>query len=596
MKLFELRPRHNATRFLDDNRGTVIVMFALSLVPLLVAAGVAVDYSRALAIKSDLQAAADAAALGAKRSDADETQAAKAKAEAIFNSNKQANAHKASLRSVKFNFSDDGVEVEAIADVPATLSKLVGVSDIEVKVTSRSMSATSNLELALVLDNTGSMRNDMAALRAAATELTETVFGSAGSGAKAKMTVVPYVGAVNIGNGSQQMGWMDVNAQSWYHGYNFNSHWIGRDPNCTPMNTGGSGTDPGASTGGSDRQGDAGQFLDGTSFGKWFAETFGASTAYAAGFGPFTQNDCMLINPNGVNHFDLFNAISNDTWKGCVEARPEPYDVQDTPPSTSQPDTLFVPYFWPDEPDVASSAGVTFPNNYMSDKSQNLPAPYTYQWEGSEWDWARQTSIAKYDGTAAENLDVAGPDTKGPNAACPDALLPLTESKSAVLSKIASLQHWEGSGTVSSEGLAWGWRVLSPEQPFTEGQPYDKAKKVIVLMTDGHNMAAEQASYATYSDYTAYGQVARARQPELATYQGYRDYLNSRLLAACTNAKAAGIEIYTVTFGAVDSDTENIYKQCATSPPMHYKAGAAEELVTAFQKIAMGLSELRLAQ
>ncbi len=553
------------------------------------------DYSRALAIKSDLQAAADAAALGAKRSDAEETRAAKTKAEAIFNSNKQANAHKAALRSVEFDFSDDGVEVVAIADVPATLAKLIGISDIEVRVTSRSMSASNNLELALVLDNTGSMRNDMAALRAAATELTETVFGNAGNLAKAKMAVIPYVGAVNIGNGSQQLGWMDVNAQSWHHGINFNRHWIGRDPDCTPVNTGGTGTSPGAGTGGSDRQSDAGQRLDGQSFGKWFAETFGASTAHAAGLGPFTQSDCMLYNPDGVNHFDLFNAIPNETWKGCVEARPEPYDVQDTPPSTSQPDTLFVPYFWPDEPDVSVDS-VSYPNNYMSDKPQNLPAPYLYQWEGREWDWARQTSIAKYDGTAAENLDVVGPDTKGPNAACPDALLPLTGSKSAVLSKIASLQHWEGSGTVSSEGLAWGWRVLSPEQPFTEGQAYGAAKKVIVLMTDGHNIAAEQAGYATYSDYTAYGQVARARKPELATYAGYRDYLNSRLLAACTNAKAAGIEIYTVTFGSIDSDTENIYTQCATSPPMHYKAGAAEELVNAFQKIAMGLSELRLAQ
>ncbi len=258
---------------------------------------------------------------------------------------------------------------------------------------------------------------------------------------------------------------------------------------------------------------------------------------------------------------------------------------------------MFVPYFWPDEPDESAYGGLTYANDYMSDNEPTLPSPYSFLWSpGVTWDWARRASILKYNNTAAARLDETAPDTRGPNAACPDALLPLTNSKSAVLAKIDSLQHWEGSGTVSSEGLMWGWRVLSPAEPFSQGGPYGKTKKVIVLMTDGFNMVSPQSGYATYSDYTAYGYVSHPRTPELSSYEGYSTYLNDRLLQACSNAKAEGIEIYTVTFGSIDAQTEGIYRQCATSPPMHYSASASADLVRAFQAIAIGLSELRLSE
>ena len=51
--------------FSRDTRGTVVVMGALSLVPLLGMAGVALDYGRGLRAQSSLQSATDAAALAA---------------------------------------------------------------------------------------------------------------------------------------------------------------------------------------------------------------------------------------------------------------------------------------------------------------------------------------------------------------------------------------------------------------------------------------------------------------------------------------------------------------------------------------------------
>jgi len=64
-----------------------------------------------------------------------------------------------------------------------------------------------------------------------------------------------------------------------------------------------------------------------------------------------------------VNRFTLFDNMGA-TWAGCVESREAPYDVQDTAPSAGAPATLFTPYFWPDEADTDSNAV----NQYADDK------------------------------------------------------------------------------------------------------------------------------------------------------------------------------------------------------------------------------------
>src|SRR3982751_246302 len=52
-----------ATRFVADDKGNIAVIFAVALVPLLGFVGAAVDYTRANAARSSLQAALDSTAL-----------------------------------------------------------------------------------------------------------------------------------------------------------------------------------------------------------------------------------------------------------------------------------------------------------------------------------------------------------------------------------------------------------------------------------------------------------------------------------------------------------------------------------------------------
>src|SRR3954469_4010739 len=58
-----VRTRHAARAFRVDRSGNVALIFALALIPVFGAVGVAVDYSRANAARTAMQAALDAAAL-----------------------------------------------------------------------------------------------------------------------------------------------------------------------------------------------------------------------------------------------------------------------------------------------------------------------------------------------------------------------------------------------------------------------------------------------------------------------------------------------------------------------------------------------------
>ena len=276
--------------------------------------------------------------------------------------------------------------------------------------------------------------------------------------------------------------------------------------------------------------------------------------------------------------------------------------------SNGNADTQFVPYFWPDETDPAPAA-----NNYIKDYYANDPLkPLGFEgiYGGSAQDSVQ--SILKYNGsnnggsvTIAEN----GPKTMGPNKACPDEIVPLTTSASTINSAIGALSQKYGGGTIVSEGLMWGWRVLSPGAPFTEAAPYGKTKKYLVIMTDGQNDINENNLWhdAVFSDYTAYGYLGlyetrlaegpnRDYQNNVITFPEARAYFDTRLNKACTNAKAAGITVIAMLFRDNSPAAEAAMRKCASGSENFYYASNAGALQTAFDAISTKLINLRLTK
>ena len=162
-------------------------------------------------------------------------------------------------------------------------------------------------------------------------------------------------------------------------------------------------------------------------------------------------------------------------------------------------------------------------------------------------------------------------------------VLPLTSDQSALLAEINSLPT--ANNTYSDVGMVWGWRVISPGFPFQEGAAYSDTtwSKTVILMTDGNNTIN-----TVISGEGPYGAAGTSMS---TTDQ------NNKFEQTCTNMKALGIRIYTITFqSAINATTRQFYSQCATITSMYYDAPTNAALTTAFQNIATQLSQLHLSK
>ncbi len=152
---------------------------------------------------------------------------------------------------------------------------------------------------------------------------------------------------------------------------------------------------------------------------------------------------------------------------------------------------------------------------------------------------------------------------KGPGYGCEvEPLLELTSNFASVRKKIDALDA--NGSTNTTEGVMWGWRVLSPGEPFTHGSKKGAGiRKAMVVLTDGVN------SFGTLpnkfgSGYTSYGYLVDGRLGIAAGGSSVtNNILNNKTSTACENAKADGIEIYTIRLGrAGHCDRNNVAKLC----------------------------------
>jgi Flp pilus assembly protein TadG len=305
--------------------------------------------------------------------------------------------------------------------------------------------------------------------------------------------------------------------------------------------------------------------------------------------------DCFpwedLDKTNGISTLKLYKefpttGLRNRSWAGCVRERSGgngAYELTDDPPSAGVSASLWVPYFAPDEPDSGS-----FSNDYISDGSGNVTCNKGPTSGSNANANKNQCRTSKY-----ENKNASG---GGPEYNCPPApITAMTNVKSTIVSGIDALVA--NGYTVIPAGLLWGWRVISPGDPFTEGAPYDDEKwvKAMVLLTDGQNDVNAGSNGFNESVYNAFGY---AKNGHLGNTNGSNaeTTLNNKVSTVCNSIKARGIRLYTIGFQVSGSTITNLLRNCATEPDMYYNSPSNQQLEVVFADIAQGLSELRIAQ
>jgi Flp pilus assembly protein TadG len=203
----------NLWRFLKHSGGNTAMMMALAAIPLCLAVGVAVDYSRATNAKSAIQAATDAAALAAvknlnlSKSDIEEIVAQYLAANGID----KAVAHLNEV-TVEHDKKTGTVSVRVVGSLDTSLMQLAGIQGMDIGGYSEVQAGGNALEVALVLDNTFSMSASgrMAALKTASHAMLDELFTNSGSGTDIKVSIVPFSDYVNVGMSNRNASWISV--------------------------------------------------------------------------------------------------------------------------------------------------------------------------------------------------------------------------------------------------------------------------------------------------------------------------------------------------------------------------------------------------
>lgn len=201
--------RQHLNDFRSDRRGAVAAIFALSLIVLLLVAGVAIDTARYHDISNRMQQALDGATLAAAKMLSDpnvsDTQV-RERAEAYFRAAIPTFGVKASAigaPSINIDRANSTVEVLGQAEVPTFFGAFAGMPSLTV-INQKSKVAfdITKLELAMVLDITGSMCQPctkIGDLKTAAKDVIDTLFDGALYDTDVRIAVAPYSASVNAG-------------------------------------------------------------------------------------------------------------------------------------------------------------------------------------------------------------------------------------------------------------------------------------------------------------------------------------------------------------------------------------------------------------
>ena len=218
MTIFTERLRQCLQRFGVAQGGNVMLTFALVLVPIIGLIGAAVDYSRGSSAKVAIQAAADSTALMLSReapglTEEQRNQRANDYFQALFNRPEVTNLAVTPVFTTpqQGNFK---LELTATATVPTMFMRVFGQNSMSVDVHSEVLWGIKKLELALALDNTGSMSSSgkMSNLKTAAKTLLTTLKNAAKTEGDVKVAIIPFDTTVRIGTTYKDNEWFDIDS------------------------------------------------------------------------------------------------------------------------------------------------------------------------------------------------------------------------------------------------------------------------------------------------------------------------------------------------------------------------------------------------
>ncbi len=665
-------------KFVSNIRGNFLIITALAVVPLMGGLAIAIDFTEMSRQRQVTMQALDAAGIAMGRHlqlGADPDQA-KAYATDFFNENVDSEIASATTLSFVLPNQPKGGGILKLSaklkykPVFLPLFKYLlntngSGQNIDLAFNTKSEIRLRNtIEIALVLDNSGSMRHNgngsgkkrIDLLKAASKKLVDKL-ATHGSTLQqvprpVQFSLVPFSSSVNVGPSNASEDWMDTTGISPIHHENFDwskmtkdndrDKWIRHVGNKYQMR--GNGWNYVDSNGKTVKR--KGKPV--TRFTLFEDMKIVASqnreTTYETKRVCKTRRNgsCVKWTWKTVRTVTVTDVEGPyESWAGCVEARPYPYNTNDTPATASNPATLFVPMFAPDEPgnvwrevdmDGDGTAETTLDTRTWDTTSMD----YNSYWADSArglTNRQRLEDMRKYFYTRPYGTSV--PAGRGPNFSCTTPPITPLEDVSTVDGKKAIKDAIDAmtpdGATDAGHGLIWGWHTLSSGAPFTEGRSEAEAgnDKIVILLTDGENTYYTPGSLGlpdpakNKSIYSAHGYTGKGYDGSSTTrlFKGssskvsrskffnnnYTVAMDEQLTATCENAKKDNIVIITVALDlnkSLDAKALRALENCSSVSRFGKNAdGSAKRLFwnttganldTTFDSIADELSNLRI--
>lgn len=194
------------TVYINDTRGNVAVMLSLILVPLCIAIGFAIDFSRVEGASRQVQVALDGAVLAAARAlqDDNDTTTVTEEANLFFKTGLTGNAAVSECDNPVLEITPTAQQVKATVSCkhPTVLAGLVGLSEFAFEREADSYFGIGKLDVVFMFDTSGSMGNDnrMTDLKSAAQEAVTTIFDTdSNKTGNVRIGVSTYATSVNVG-------------------------------------------------------------------------------------------------------------------------------------------------------------------------------------------------------------------------------------------------------------------------------------------------------------------------------------------------------------------------------------------------------------
>ena len=581
-----------------DRRGAIAAISAVVMVPVIGFAGLAIDLTRIWLLNARLKTAVDAASLVAARTMTSATRDADTRALfwANFNQNGWSRGYlgstMANTQPVIQQVSDTRIRVTATATVGTTLFSLINRSDTLVQETTLAEREGTGLELAIVLDQTSSMReaatgfaSKLAAAQSAVGTLLDTLYGTADIKRNLWVSVVPFARTINVGTGNANF----LNTTNMPAGWNI-ANWSG----CVEARDGGQ---------------DITDISPATTAGRFRPYYYDSTYRRVGWVGNTPTNATALANggyagANACTSSNAYNAVT-------VRFGGTDYSVR----------------YCRGDNDWTNVFGLSTNSSNGNAYNPEYDALVGYGLSGLG------PPVAS--GSIAPLVNPSPVAAAGPNRMCAqNAILPLTASRATIQAAVNAITApVRSGGTTVVAGMQGAWYTLSPEwQSWWPNSAPGGAlgtlplayntrnmNKALVILTDGDNnwqgfyaSGVRGSPSGTELMYNAYGRVAdwngnfpsATINPVSQTNADAR--LDGRFSAICaamkgttsTNAADHRIRIYVIGFEVGTSAQRTMLQNCAsgTGAPYYFEAPSAAALQGAFSQIADSLSSLRLVE